>query len=330
MEKRHTPLENMERLTKKIILVTGGTGFVGGHLVDALIRRGNQVIVTYRSTDPRSYFFTQHLDKKAIMVQCDVKEYQRVLDVVTKYEVEYIFHLAAQSIVPTAYVNPLETLHTNIMGAAYVLEAARQYGKVHGIVVASSDKAYGKSHKTYTEDHPLQGDHPYEVSKSSEDLIAQMYKKTYGLPVVVTRFGNIYGPGDLHMNRIIPGIMKTMLTHKKLELRSDGTYVRDYVYVRDVVSGYLFLAEHIANITSSTFNLSSEDSLSVKQLIGKAEKLFRKRIPYHVAGTASNEIPFQHVGFEKIRKLGWEPTYTVHRGLRLTYGWYKKYKEIIF
>jgi len=313
----------MERLTGKNILVTGGTGFVGSHIVEALIKLRANVIVPYRSRDPRSYFFRQHLDRKALMVHCDVKDSQRVFDVVTKYGTDFIIHLAAQSIVPTAYVNPLETLETNIIGTAHILEAARLYGKVKGIIVASSDKAYGKSSKAYTETDPLRGDHPYEVSKSSEDLIAKMYYRTYKLPVVITRFGNIYGEGDLNFSRIIPGIMKAVITKEKLIVRSNGTYIRDYVYVQDVVSGYLFLLKNMDTVTGEAFNLSSNNSYSVIDLMKQSERILRRKIPYRIENSAKNEIPYQHVNAEKINKLGWKPTHSLKTALPSVLRWYK-------
>ncbi len=179
-------------LKNKNILVTGGTGFIGGHLVRALLEENCKIIIPYQDTNPNSYFFEQKLEKKAILAFCDLKSFKRTLDLITKYEIDFIFHLAAQAIVTTAYHNPLETLETNIMGTANILEASRLYRKIEGIIVTSSDKAYGKIPRA-SEIDPLTGDHPYEVSKSAADLIATTYYKTYNLPVVITRFGNVYG-----------------------------------------------------------------------------------------------------------------------------------------
>lgn len=323
-------MESMEGIKGKQILVTGGTGFVGSHLVEALIERGARVIVPYRSLDSSSYFITQNLDKKVVLASADLKDLRRVFDIVTKYEVEYIFHLAAQAIVTTAYHNPAETISTDIMGTVHVLEAARRYSGIQGIIVASSDKAYGKNAKICKEEDPLRGDHPYEVSKAAADLIAQAYFKTYHLPIVVTRFGNIYGPGDLNFNRIIPGIMKTLLTGEILGLRSDGTYVRDYVYVKDVVAGYLFLWEKIESIKGEAFNLSSQDSLSVIQLIKKAQKVFSRKIPYKIDNNAVNEIPYQHLDWKKIEKLGWLPSYNLEIGMKQTRDWYREHATALF
>jgi CDP-glucose 4,6-dehydratase len=316
-------LENMEGLTGKNILVTGGTGFVGSHLVKALVARRATVFVPFRSLDPRSYFATERLSNKAVLVSCDLKDRDRIFDIVTKYRIDYIFHLAAQALVQTAYENPVETIESNVMGTTYILEAARRFSSVQGVIVASSDKSYGKSRKPYVETDPLCGDHPYEVSKSATDLIAHAYAKTYHVPVVVTRFGNIYGEGDLNFSRIIPGIMKAIIRKEKLVVRSDGTYIRDYVYVKDVVSGYLFLLHHIDTVKGEAFNLSSNTSYSVIDLIRQTERVLKRKIPYRIENSAKNEIPYQHLNMEKINKLGWKPTHSFKTTLPFILRWYK-------
>jgi CDP-glucose 4,6-dehydratase len=314
----------MERLKGERILVTGGTGFVGSHLVEALIRKGAHVIVPFRSIDPHSYFFSTKLDRKVILAECDLKDRQRVFDVVTKYEVDSIFHLGAQPIVTTAYENPVETLESNIMGTVHILEAARTCPHIRSVIVASSDKAYGKTEKEYTEDFPLRGDHPYEVSKSSADLIAQMYYKTYHVPAVITRFGNIYGEGDLNLNRIVPGIMDAGIQKTVLHLRSDGTFVRDYIYVKDVASAYIFLLEKGDAVFGEAFNIASGKTYSVLELIKQAEKILRKKINFKIDNSAKNEIPFQSLNIDKIVTLGWKPEYSIQKTFKGILKWYKK------
>ena len=316
-------MESMENIKDKNVLVTGGTGFVGSHLVEALVKKGANVFVPYRSIDLRSYFYTEKLNTKVILPSCDIKDKDRVFDIVSKYKIIYIFHLAAQAIVPTAYENPVETIESNIMGTTYILEAARRFPHVKAVLVASSDKSYGKSAKPYVETDPLKGDHPYDVSKASTDLIAQAYAKTYHLPIVITRFGNIYGEGDLNFSRIIPGIMKAIITKEKLILRSDGTYVRDYVYVKDVISGYLFLLQQIDKAKGGAFNLSSDNSYSVVDLIKQVEKIFKRKIRYSIENSAKNEIPYQHLNATKIYKLGWKPTFSLKATLPSILRWYK-------
>lgn len=320
-------MESMERLIGKNIFVTGGTGFVGSHLVESLLKKGARVIVPARSVDPKSYFYTNGLSERVILVPSDLRSSTDMFHAIVRYETDYVFHLGAQAIVTTAYHDPAETIETNVMGTVNVLEAVRRFPKVRGIFVASSDKAYGKSTKPYTESDPLQGDHPYEVSKSATDLIARSYAKTYGLPVVTTRFGNIYGPGDLNDTRIIPGIMHTLVTGLTLKLRSDGTHVRDFVYVKDVVSGYLFLLDRIDSVRGDVFNFSSDDNSSVLDLIATVSRITQKKIPYEIVNTAKNEIPYQHVDYAKIRSLGWTPAYDLRRAIPETLDWYKKMKS---
>jgi CDP-glucose 4,6-dehydratase len=267
----------------------------------------------------------KELDKKVIMANIDVGEFDKVMDLVTKFEIEYIFHLAAQAIVTTAYSNPRRTLESNIMGTTNILESARLFPKVKAIVVASSDKAYGKleaGRYTYTEVDPLRGDHPYDVSKSATDLIANMYSKTYQVPVVTTRFGNIYGEGDNNFSRIIPGIMMSLLKNETLELRSDGKAVRDYLYVKDVVRGYLMLAEKIDETKGEVFNFGSNDTLSVVELIEEIEKSLKTKVPYKILNIAKNEIPYQSLSYEKIKRIGWKNEENMKTTAKRIYDWY--------
>jgi CDP-glucose 4,6-dehydratase len=210
------------------------------------------------------------------------------------------------------------------MGTVSILEAARATESVKGVIVASSDKAYGKTKKAYTEESPLQGDHPYDVSKSATDLIAQTYYKTYGLPVVVTRFGNVYGEGDLHMDRIVPGICEAIIKNKPLLIRSNGKYVRDYVYVKDVADGYLFLLKHIDKVKGEAFNFSSDDYFSVLDLVKKAEEVMEKKIDYKILNNAKNEIPYQHLKDKKIRRLGWKPNFSFETTIKYILDSYRK------
>lgn len=309
----------------KNVLVTGGTGFVGSHLVEELLNKGANVITTFEYTDPSSYFMVKGFDKRVTMAKVDVAKYDEVFDLVTKFEVEYIFHLAAQAIVTTAYANPRKTLESNIMGTTNILESARFYSKVKAIVVASSDKAYGKlTSGQYLETDPVRGDHPYDVSKSATDLISNMYFKTYQVPVVITRFGNIYGEGDNNFSRIIPGIMKVLIRNETLELRSDGKAIRDYLYVKDVAKGYLMLAEKIDEIKGEAFNFGSNDTLSVIDLIKEIEKALKVKVSYKILNIAKNEIPYQSLNYEKIKKLGWKNNENIKTTSKGIYDWYKK------
>lgn len=307
----------------KKILITGGAGFIGSRLVDELSQQKAHVFVADISIDPHSYFAKSQLEKKCTYLNLDVLREKELYRAITDNKIEYIFHLAAQTLVTEAYKNPYDTLKVNIMGTVNILEAARAFPFIKGIIVASSDKAYGKTKETYTEESPLKGDHPYDVSKSSADLIAQAYFKTYRVPVVITRFGNVYGEGDLHMDRIIPGICEAIIKKNILEIRSDGTYVRDYLYVKDVANGYLVLLQNIEKIKGQAYNFSSQDCLSVLNLVRKTENILHCRIPYKILNNAKNEIPYQHLDDSKVKKLGWRSKYNLENMLTTVFKWYK-------
>ncbi len=314
-------------LDSKNVLVTGGTGFIGSHLVECLIEKKANVIVPFLSINHKNYFFSKKLDKNTILVHCDIKNLRRITDIITKYEIDYIFHLAAQPIVTTAYYNPIETIKNNIMGTANVLEAARTYGIVKGIIVVSSDKAYGKIPKA-DESKPLSGDHPYEISKVAADFIASAYFKTYNLPIIVTRFGNVYGEGDINFSRIIPGIFKSIIKNEKLLIRSNGKYVRDYIYVKDVIEAMLLLCSNLSRNKGEAFNISSSENTSVVELIKKIEKILSVKIEYKILASAVNEIPVQSINYGKIRlKLDWKPKDNLATTIVNIHEWYKKYFE---
>lgn len=312
-------------MKSKRIIVTGGAGFIGSHLVSRLVSLGEDVTVIDKTIEPISFFSLAKLDKKVRIERTDIGDRQALSRTLLKYPNAFIFHLAAEAIVSECYERPWETMQTNIMGTVNLLEAVRTGIGCQGMIVASSDKAYGKTKKTYLESSPLAGDHPYDVSKSSADLISLAYAKTYGTPVVVTRFGNVYGEGDMHLDRLIPGICEAVAKRKELVLRSDGTYVRDYVYVEDVVSGYILLWKEFDRAKGEAYNFSSRDSYSVVQVIKMAEKALGKQIHYSITDTAKNEIPYQHLDDSKVRRLGWKNVYNMKTMLPDIYKWYRKY-----
>lgn len=317
-------VEGMGTLAKKTILITGGLGFIGGHLSDLLIRSKCKVIISYYYRDEQARYNLLKLNKKTTIVRSNILSLNQTLELISKYKIKYIVHLAAESQVTSAYYKPLNTLNTNVMGTAILLEAARTYG-IEGIIIASSDKAYGKSNKPYREKDALFGDHPYNVSKSSADLIAQTYHKTYNLPVIVTRFGNVYGEADLHFDRLIPGICKAIVGKKVFEIRSDGKYSRDYINVKDVVSGYMFLIKNLKRFQGSVFNFSSSDNFSVMDVIFKIERVLGIKIAYRILNNAVNEIPSQHLIDEKIRKLGWQTKLNFEKTIPSIFSWYRSY-----
>lgn len=332
-------------LKGKNVLVTGGAGFVGSHLVEELIKEKAKVVAVDINYDKNSYFLTEKLDEKSKAVNLNICDYRKTLRLIKKYKIEFIFHLAAQSLVGVAYNDPKGTLDNNILSTVNILEVVRTNKNIKGIIVASSDKAYGKLGKTsgvlsekkrgltpevnrsvkYKETDPLSGDHPYETSKSATDLITTTYCKTYRIPAVVTRFGNIYGEGDLNFSRIIPGIMESRIKNKELRIRSNGKYIRDYLYVKDVVNGYLLLAKNIEKVKGEAFNFGSNETLSVLQLINLLEQVLNTKIKYKILNIAKNEIPYQSLDYSKIRRtLGWKPKYNIKSTIEKIIKWYGK------
>lgn len=307
------------------ILVTGGCGFIGGHLIKELVKQNANITVLDIVLDPRSIFAQNNLRSKTNLKFIDIRDREKVLKIFKKCKPSYVIHLAAEPIVEKAYKDPYSAFETNIMGTVNILDAVRMLREVKGIIVASSDKAYGKTNKAYREDTPLRGDHPYDVSKSCGDLIAQTYHKTYGLPIIITRFGNVYGEGDLHFGRIIPDICKAIIQDGPLLIRSNGKYVRDYIYVDDVVNGYIFLLKNIAKIEGEAFNFSSQDTFSVVELIKRVEKLTGFTIPVKIENSAKNEILYQHLDDTKVRKIGWDPTYSLDKTFLKILHWYQNH-----
>jgi len=310
------------------ILVTGGAGFIGSHLTQALINQHARVVVYDSTFLPRSYFQTQLLRSHSQVIKADVRNFQILERIVKKYKIGLIFHLAAQTQVEYAYQNPRETLETNVMGTVNVLEVARINSCVKMVVMASSDKAYGKldNRGKYKENDPLRGNQPYEVSKLSAETIAQSYIAAYQIPLAIARFGNVYGEGDLSFNRLIPGIMKAVLLNKKFFVRSDGTYIRDYIYVGDAVTGYLLLGSRKYKISGEIFNFGSLDTYSVKEVIAIAQQTLTEKINFVIQNRISGEIPYQSLDFSKAKKiLGWKPKSRLAATIPSIFTWYQKY-----
>ena len=318
-------MENMEGLANKNILVTGGLGFIGGHLSDQLSKKTHKVVIPYFYKSEQEKYNFSKLKKGAKIIRSNILNLNQILQILFENKINYIVHLAAESQVTSAHQKPLKALKTNVIGTAIVLEAARIYGNIDGIIVASSDKAYGKSNKPYREHDNLAGNHPYDASKSSADLIAQTYSKTYNLPVVITRFGNVYGEADLHFDRLIPGICKAIVRKNIFEIRSNGKYIRDYIYISDVINGYIFLIKNLKRLQGEAFNFSSSDNLSVIEVIKKIEKDLNINIPFKILNSATNEIPNQHLIDTKIRRLGWKPKKNLETTISLILSWYKSY-----
>lgn len=315
---------------KRSVLVTGATGLLGSALTEELVRRGAQVTCLIRDWVPSSRLAETGLLTQVNVVQGELEDYPRLVRALNEYEIDSVFHLGAQTIVGTASRSPLSTFEANIRGTWNLLEACRVCPRlIQRVIVASSDKAYGVHEQLpYTEDRALQGRFPYDVSKSCADLITFSYFHTYGLPVAVTRCGNLFGPGDLNFNRLIPGTIRAALHDEAPVIRSDGRFVRDYFYVRDAVAAYLRLAEQVpaADCTGQAFNFGAEMPLSVLEVVQLILGLMGKtRLTPMILNEASHEIPRQYLDCSKARTvLNWQPAYSIEQGLGETIAWYKE------
>ncbi len=310
--------------------VTGGTGLVGSWLVRRLLDVGADVVCLVRDWIPQSELVRTKTIEKVKIVRGDIRDRDTLERTLGEYEVDTVIHLAAQTIVTIANRNPISTFESNIAGTWNVLETCRRSPKVKQIVLASSDKAYGdQDNLPYREDTPLQGQHPYDVSKSCADLIARTYAVTYGLPVIITRCGNFYGGGDLNWNRIIPGTIRSVLRGQKPVIRSNGKYIRDYFYAEDGAAAYMLLAEQLAakpELKGEAFNFSNETQVTVSEIMDKILELMGSNLHAEILNETNNEILHQYLSAEKARtRLGWKPLFTLEEGLSCTIEWYKDF-----
>lgn len=313
------------------VLVTGATGIVGSWLVKRLLEEGAYVVTLIRDWDPQSELIRSGDVYRTSVVSGALEDFATSERAINEHEIDTVFHLGAQTIVGTAFRNPLPTFEANIRGTYNLLEACRIHRSlVKRVVVASSDKAYGDVETLpYTEEMPPNGQHPYDVSKSCADLIARAYAHTYDLPVTVARCGNIYGGGDLNWSRIVPGTIRSVLNNQRPLLRSDGKYMRDYIYVLDVVEGYLSLAEKSSeeNIRGEAFNFSNEIRMSVLEITRKVqESMGRIDLEPIILNQAEAEIKDQYLDSSKAKRLlHWKPRCNLDQGLSETIGWYRKF-----
>lgn len=312
------------------VLVTGANGFVGAWIAKALTDKKANVVVLLRDEVPNSpleYFGVG--GRLRGIVKGDLADYHAVERAFNEYEIEACYHLAAQAIVGVANRSPLSTFESNIKGTWNVLEAARNSSVLKKLIVASSDKAYGEHSKLpYKEDYCLNALHPYDASKACADILARTYYNTYGMPVCVARCANIYGGGDLNFSRLVPDTIRAVLESKNPIIRSDGTPVRDYLYVKDAVSAYLTLGEKLEKVKGEAFNFGSNAPISVLDLVTKILDISGSNLKPIIKGKGKTkgEIDRQYLYSEKARKLlGWSPRYELDEGLKETFEWYKSY-----
>jgi CDP-glucose 4,6-dehydratase len=312
------------------VLVTGATGLLGSWLCKGLVDAKANVVALVRDEVPRSNLHRLKLLSQVTQTRGALEDYHALARIIAEYEIETIFHLGAQTIVGTATRHPLSTFEANVRGTYNLLEAARQSKLIKRVIVASTDKSYGDHGDTpYTEDMHSNAIAPYDVSKACADMIALSYHKFYKVPVVTTRFGNLYGGGDLNWNRIVPGTIRSAFRGERPIIRSDGLYIRDYIYVQDAVSAYARLAERAADedIVGKPYNFSDERPTTVIE-IAKATLAAsgRSDLELVIENRATDEIPKQTLSAKRVRELiGWQPTYTLASGLAETVSWYREY-----
>jgi len=313
------------------VLVTGATGIIGSWVVKELVARSAEVVALVLDSNPQTELYRSGTIHNVHVVNGCLEDFRTLERVVVTYSVDTVLHLGAQAIVEAAVMSPLATLEANVRGTWNVLEVCRLHRSlVERVVVASSDKAYGEQKDLpYTEDMALHPKHPYEVSKSCADLIAQSYHQTYDLPIGVARCGNVYGGGDLNWSRIVPGTIKALHHNQPPVLRSDGSYVRDYIYVKDVVQAYIALAEkvNLEGIRGESFNFSPESRITVREIVDSIRKLMGcTDIQPVVLNKANGEIRNQYLSAAKARRLlNWKAVYSLEDGLRETIQWYQEF-----
>lgn len=311
--------------------VTGAAGFVGAHVARMLVEQGANVVCLQRDAVRESALDLFDLRRRVTVVNGTIEDLPLMERVLNEYEIEAVFHLAAQAIVGVANRSPLSTFETNIRGTYLLLEACRRTETIRRIVVASSDKAYG-SHADlpYTEEHELRGLFPYDASKACTDIIARSFAHSYRLPVAVSRFANIYGPGDLNLSRIVPGTFLSLLRGEAPIIRSDGSPIREFVYVDDVARGYLRLAERIDEVIGEAFNFGADAPIAILDFVNRMIRVagYEGQISPQILlrEKIAREIDAQYLSAAKAtRRLDWREEVTLDEGLRRTWEWYRDY-----
>jgi len=318
------------------VFITGATGLVGSWLTKFLVDEGANVVALVRDIVPKSILWSSsgefdYIKDSLTIVNGELEDYFLLERTLNEYEIEIVFHLGAQTIVGIANRNPLSTFESNVRGTYNLLEACRRSPLIKAVVIASSDKAYGEQEQLpYDETAPLQGTHPYDVSKSCADLIAYTYYNTFKLPVCVTRCGNFYGPGDLNFNRIIPGTIRSLLNNESPIIRSDGKFIRDYFYVKDGALAYMLLAEKMLtdiSIHGEAYNFSNETQVNVLELVDMIIYLMEVNVEPTILNQAQHEIRNQYLSAKKAKEqLGWSAKYTLDSSLEETIEWYRYLK----
>lgn len=305
--------------TGRNVLVTGANGFLGAHLVKRLVDARATVVCLIKHVTP-----LQPVPAGASAVPGDVENFDLLCSILKERQVDAVFHLAARPIVLEAQVDPLPTLETNVRGTYNLLEAARRWGKIRALVVATSDKVYGDSpHLPYRERQPLDGRGLYDTSKVCQDVLAQSYARNFKMPIGIARCGNLYGPGDVQWSRIIPGTIKSLLAGERPVIRGDGKSMRDYFYVEDAANAFMTLAS--SELRGQAYNFGTGHPTSTLEVVEALVARSGVDLPPVVLGGAQGEIHAQYLDCGKAAdELGWHPRVGLDEGLDRTWAWYKK------
>lgn len=311
---------------KKVVL-TGGSGMLGGTILAMLIEFGADVVCLEHDADVAS--------SASRIVRGDLNDVRSLERLFRDEPVDVVFHLGAQPIVPHAQRYPIQTIETNVLGTSYLLDVIRRSSRVSFplVVVASTDKVYGRTKEDYHENMLLSGNHQiYEASKVAMESLCEAYRHSYGIPIVTVRCSNIYGPGDENFSRLIPGAIRSALLGESLLIRSDGNQIRDYVYVEDVARGYLLIArKYMTNVPKSgydRFNFGTGTGTKTIELVERIKAISNTQFKVEIMGLqhAQDEIPSQVMNYEHASSvLGWYPEYDLDQGLRSTISWYRNY-----
>lgn len=313
------------------VLVTGATGMVGSWLIKQLLKQGAHVVALVCDADPQSELSRSGAIADVAVVNGRLEDVWTLERAVSEHDIEMVFHLGAQTIVPTALRSPLLTFESNIRGTYHLLEVCRMHRKlVQRVVIASSDKVYGEQEQQPChEGMALRSQHPYEVSKYCAELLAKTYSQSYGIPVAITRCGNIYGGGDLNWSRIIPGTIRSLLAEERPVIRSNGQFIRDYLYVEDAVEAYLSLAEqmHQPHVQGEAFNFSAASPVKVFEVVALIQRLMGcESLEPVILNKAEGEIMVQSLSAEKAQRiLGWKAKSSLAEGLAETIAWYRSF-----
>ena len=311
------------------ILVTGGFGILGKSLIkQLLVDRKKKIFLLDHTSNKKIISSFKIKNKNFKIIKGDLRNYKTLHKLIKNKNIGTIFHFGAITQVIDAYKSPVETFDCNISGTINILEVVRSINNNIMFIYSSSDKAYGElNKKEYHEDHPLKGDYPYDVSKSASDLIAQSYSKTYGLRVGIIRSGNIYGPGDHNMDRLVPHVIISTLKNKRSVLRSNGKLIRDYLYVEDVSRAYILLMKLMFKKKKLLYiyNVGSNENLSVINLVRLiVKKIKNNSLKPKINDNSKIEIKRQKLNYNKIHKdLKWKPTWKIDEAMSITIEWYK-------